>query len=100
MFPNSCFLVSVLSVPRIYILQEELRPFFSLPKVMDGLFNLAKRLFGIIIEPADGLAPVVYFSSFIFTPRTQEIERAPSCCALLTFYLPNNILLSFIGLES
>ncbi|KAB1202004.1 Organellar oligopeptidase A, chloroplastic/mitochondrial [Morella rubra] len=38
--------------------EEELRPFFSLPKVMDGLFNLAKRLFGIIIEPADGLAPV------------------------------------------
>ncbi|RZB92980.1 probable cytosolic oligopeptidase A [Glycine soja] len=38
--------------------EEELRPFFSLPKVMDGLFNLAKSLFGIEIEPADGLAPV------------------------------------------
>ncbi|KAF9609655.1 hypothetical protein IFM89_017834 [Coptis chinensis] len=38
--------------------QEELRPFFSLPKVMDGLFNLAKTLFEIDIEPADGLAPV------------------------------------------
>ncbi|XP_002310895.2 probable cytosolic oligopeptidase A, partial [Populus trichocarpa] len=38
--------------------EEELRPFFSLPKVMDGLFNLAKTLFGIDIEPADGLAPV------------------------------------------
>ncbi|KAJ1380194.1 Peptidyl-dipeptidase DCP [Sesbania bispinosa] len=38
--------------------EEELRPFFSLPKVMDGLFNLAKNLFGIDIEPADGLAPV------------------------------------------
>ncbi|KAK6923235.1 Peptidase M3A/M3B catalytic domain [Dillenia turbinata] len=38
--------------------EEELRPFFSLPKVMDGLFNLAKMLFGIDIEPADGLAPV------------------------------------------
>ena len=25
---------------------------------MDGLFNLAKTLFGIEIEPADGLAPV------------------------------------------
>ncbi|KAG6747568.1 hypothetical protein POTOM_047454 [Populus tomentosa] len=37
---------------------EELRPFFSLPKVMDGLFNLAKTIFGIDIEPADGLAPV------------------------------------------
>lgn len=38
--------------------EEELRPYFSLPKVMDGLFNLANMLFGINIEPADGLAPV------------------------------------------
>ncbi|KAK4441245.1 Organellar oligopeptidase A, chloroplastic/mitochondrial [Sesamum alatum] len=38
--------------------EEELRPYFSLPKVMDGLFNLTKKLFGIDIEPADGVAPV------------------------------------------
>ncbi|ONK68972.1 uncharacterized protein A4U43_C05F17950 [Asparagus officinalis] len=38
--------------------EEELRPFFSLPKVMDGLFNLANKLFQITIEPVDGLAPV------------------------------------------
>ncbi|CAB4314381.1 unnamed protein product [Prunus armeniaca] len=38
--------------------EEELRPYFSLPKVMDGLFNLANILFGINVEPADGLAPV------------------------------------------
>lgn len=38
--------------------EEELRPYFSLPKVMDGLFNLANKLFDISIEPADGLAPV------------------------------------------
>ncbi|CAI0430868.1 unnamed protein product [Linum tenue] len=38
--------------------EEELRPYFSLPKVMDGLFNLAKKLFDINIEAADGLAPV------------------------------------------
>ncbi|KAL5556685.1 hypothetical protein UlMin_038921 [Ulmus minor] len=38
--------------------EEELRPYFSLPKVMDGLFNLAKTLFGIEVELADGLAPV------------------------------------------
>ncbi|CAO2828711.1 unnamed protein product [Amaranthus hypochondriacus] len=38
--------------------EEELRPYFSLPKVMDGLFSLAKKLFGIDIAPADGLAPV------------------------------------------
>ncbi|XP_072966459.1 probable cytosolic oligopeptidase A [Typha angustifolia] len=38
--------------------EEELRPYFALPKVMDGLFSLAKKLFNINIEPADGLAPV------------------------------------------
>ncbi|XP_048128506.1 organellar oligopeptidase A, chloroplastic/mitochondrial-like [Rhodamnia argentea] len=38
--------------------EEELHPYFSLPKVMEGLFNLARTLFGIEIEAADGLAPV------------------------------------------
>ncbi|PKA58727.1 oligopeptidase A [Apostasia shenzhenica] len=38
--------------------EEELRPYFSLPKVMDGLFSLANKLFEISIEAADGLAPV------------------------------------------
>lgn len=50
----TCFIVGLFC----YLLQEELRPYFSLPKVMDGLFGLAKRLFDINIEPADGLAPV------------------------------------------
>lgn len=38
--------------------EEELRPFFSLPRVIDGLFGLAKKIFGVDIEAADGLAPV------------------------------------------
>ncbi|MDA0674275.1 MAG: M3 family metallopeptidase [Cyanobacteria bacterium] len=37
---------------------EELRPYFPLPQVLDGLFTLAQRLFGITITPADGQAPV------------------------------------------
>jgi oligopeptidase A len=37
---------------------EELRPYFPLPQVLDGLFTLAQRLFGITITPADGEAPV------------------------------------------
>lgn len=28
---------------------------------MDGLFSLANKLFGINVEPADGLAPVRHF---------------------------------------
>ncbi|AFY73915.1 Zn-dependent oligopeptidase [Synechococcus sp. PCC 7502] len=37
---------------------EELRPYFPLPQVLDGLFSLVKRLFGITVKPADGKAPV------------------------------------------
>ena len=38
--------------------EEELRPYFSLPKVLDGLFGLANRIFGVTISAADGKAPV------------------------------------------
>jgi len=37
---------------------EELRPYFPLPQVLDGLFGLVKRLFGITVTAADGTAPV------------------------------------------
>jgi oligopeptidase A len=38
--------------------EEELRPYFALPAVLDGLFALANRLFGVTIEAADGQAQV------------------------------------------
>ena len=37
---------------------EALRPYFPLPRVLDGLFALCNRLFGIRIGAADGEAPV------------------------------------------
>ena len=37
---------------------EELRPYFPLPRVLQGLFDLANRIFGITIKPADGEAPI------------------------------------------
>ena len=37
---------------------EELRPYFPLPRVLNGLFELATRLFGVTITAADGQAPV------------------------------------------
>ena len=33
---------------------EELRPYFPLPRVLDGLFALTSRLFGLTVRPADG----------------------------------------------
>ena len=38
--------------------EEELSKYFDLPVVLDGLFSLARRLFGVAVEPADGEAPV------------------------------------------
>jgi oligopeptidase A len=37
---------------------EELRPYFPLPQVLEGLFTLAERIFDISITSADGEAPV------------------------------------------
>ena len=38
--------------------QEELRPYFALPAVLDGMFGLLDRLFGVTVEAADGEAEV------------------------------------------
>ena len=38
--------------------EEELRPYFPLPQVLEGLFGLAKRIFGVTITSADGEAPI------------------------------------------
>jgi oligopeptidase A len=43
---------------RYAISDEELRPYFPLPQVLDGLFALVHRLFGVTIRPADGAVPV------------------------------------------
>jgi oligopeptidase A len=37
---------------------EALRPYFPLPRVLDGLFALAERLFGVRVRAADGDATV------------------------------------------
>lgn len=37
---------------------EELRPYFPFPQVLEGLFNLAHRIFGVTIIPTDGKAPI------------------------------------------
>ena len=37
---------------------EELRPYFPLPQVLEGLFELGRRVFGVTITSADGQAPI------------------------------------------
>lgn len=43
---------------RFQFSEEELRPYFSLPRVLDGLFGLVEKIFDIQVSAADGLAPV------------------------------------------
>jgi oligopeptidase A len=43
---------------RFEFTDEQLRPYFPLPRVIDGLFALCTRLFSVTFEPADGQAPV------------------------------------------
>ena len=41
---------------RFDISQEELRPYFQLPRVLEGLFGVATRLFGVSIQERGGVA--------------------------------------------
>ncbi|MEM7261170.1 MAG: M3 family metallopeptidase [Planctomycetota bacterium] len=69
---------------------EELRPYFPLPRVLDGLFEVATRLFGVTIVAADDRAPkwhedVRYFeiqdesgetiASFYLDPYSRPAEK-------------------------
>jgi len=70
---------------------EQLRPYFQLPKVLDGLFSLAERLFSIVIEPGGSSIPkwhpdVQYFkvldskqtpiASFYLDPYSRPEEKS------------------------
>ena len=61
--------------------QEGLRPWFPLPRVLDGLFNLCRRLFDIRIEAADGEAPIWHDDVRFF--RVLDSNGSP----LAAFYL-------------
>ncbi len=41
---------------RFDISQEELRPYFQLPRVLDGLFGVATKLFGVTFQERGGVA--------------------------------------------
>ena len=51
--------------------EEALRPYFPLPRVLDGLFALAQRLFGVHIEAADGV-PVWHDDVRFFRIRDEQ----------------------------
>ncbi|MDG2989728.1 M3 family metallopeptidase [Candidatus Synechococcus calcipolaris G9] len=51
---------------------EELRPYFPLPQVLEGLFGLVERLFGVQIVPGDGQAPVWHPDVRFFTIQDEN----------------------------
>jgi oligopeptidase A len=61
--------------------EEELRAYFPLPRVLEGLFSLAQRLFGVTIRPADGDVPVWHPDVRFF--RVYDEQNHP----LAAFYL-------------
>jgi len=63
---------------------EELSRYFLFPRVLDGLFSLAKRLFGVTIEPADGQAPVWHPDVRFF--RVADADGKPLACFYLDPY--------------
>lgn len=70
-----------LRLERFDLNQEALRPWFPLPQVLDGLFALCERLFGIRITAADGEAPIWHPDVRFF--RVLERDGSP----LAAFYL-------------
>jgi oligopeptidase A len=66
---------------------EALRPYFPLPRVLDGLFALCSRLFGITIVPADGEAPVWHSDVRYFRILEGPQAQSGSGEALAAFYL-------------
>jgi oligopeptidase A len=50
------FYAEQLRSERHSISQEALRPYFPLPRVLDGMFEVAGRLYGLSIEPREGVS--------------------------------------------
>ncbi len=62
---------------RFQVSQEELRPFFPLPKVLAGLFEVAERLFGVRIRERTG-APVWHPDARLFDIESERGEAVGS----------------------
>ena len=54
--------------------EEELSCYFNLPTVLDGLFDLAHRLFGVTVESADWTVPVWQDDVRFFRVRDEKGE--------------------------
>ncbi|MAE29353.1 MAG: M3 family metallopeptidase [Planctomycetota bacterium] len=60
---------------------EDLRPYFPFPRVLEGLFDLTQRLFDVTVEAADGTVPVWHADVRYFRLRDSGGNE------IATFYL-------------
>ncbi len=54
---------------------EQLRPYFSLERVLDGLYSLVNRIFGITVHPADDKASLWHDDARYFTIDNEAGEQ-------------------------
>lgn len=54
--------------------EEELSHYFNLPTVLEGLFALSNRLFGVTVEPVDAMPPVWHKDVRFFRVRDERGE--------------------------
>ncbi len=57
---------------------DQLRPYFPLPRVLDGLFGICEELFDVNFEPADGEAPVWHLDVRYFLVKDGAGETVAS----------------------
>lgn len=58
--------------------EDEIKAYFPLPKVLNGLFDLCHTLFGITIEPAHFKAPVWHMDVSYYTILDEDGEQIAS----------------------
>jgi oligopeptidase A len=70
--------------------EEELRPYFALPNVLDGMFGLLERIFGVTVEEAEGEAEVWHPDVKFFKVFDVESKKHIASFYLDPFSRPEN----------
>lgn len=70
--------------------EEELRPYFALPNVLDGMFGLLGRIFGVTVREAEGNAEVWHPDVKFFEVFDMETDKHIASFYLDPFSRPEN----------
>lgn len=76
-----------LKAERFLFTDEDVKPYFPLERVLDGLFSLTSRLFGVTIEAADGQAEVWHPDVRFFHVRSSTPGDADEGEVIASFFL-------------